>query len=283
MTEPQIQYKRFDKWQRLQHAVLIVSFTTLSITGLPQMYTDTVWASAMIWAFGGIESTRIIHRIAATLLMAGSIYHGAEVTYRVLVRRVRLTMLPSLQDVKDGFQAMAYNVGLVKNPPELPRYNFGEKVEYWAVIWGTVIMILTGFMLWNPIATTTFLPGQAIPVAKAAHGGEALLAILSILIWHAYNVHVKYFNRSMFTGYLSREMMEEEHSEELRAIESGDVEPTPDPEVLRRRSRIFYPIAVVISVLLLTGLYYFVTFEDTAIATVPRQETEIFVPVTPTP
>ncbi|MCZ7666212.1 MAG: hypothetical protein M5U34_02700 [Chloroflexi bacterium] len=59
-----------------------------------------------------------------------------------------------------------------------------KKIEYWAVIWGTAVMILTGFTLWNPIAITQFLPGQFIPAAKTAHSAEALLAVLSIVVWH---------------------------------------------------------------------------------------------------
>lgn len=165
----------------------------------------------------------------------------------------------------------------------MPRYNFGEKLEYWAVIWGTVVMVITGFMLWNPIATTNFLPGQFIPAAKAAHGGEGLLAVLSIITWHMYHVHIRSFNRSMFTGRLSRHEMEEEHALELAEIEAGITDPPlPEPE-LRRRRLIFYPVALVISVTLLVGLYFFVTFEETAITTIPRQEIDVFVPATPTP
>jgi hypothetical protein len=69
-------------------------------------------------------------------------------------------------------------------------------------------MTITGFMLWNPIATTELLPGSIIPAALAAHGGEALLAVLAIVIWHMYNVHIKSFNPSMFTGWLPRDQME---------------------------------------------------------------------------
>jgi hypothetical protein len=163
------------------------------------------------------------------------------------------------------------------------RYNFGEKIEYWAVIWGTVVMVITGFMLWNPISTTSFLPGQAIPAAKAAHGGEALLAVLSIITWHVYHVHVKRFNRSMFTGYISHAEMEEEHALELEEIERGWGPDEPDPAVLRRRQRVFIPIAAVMTAVLLVGLYFFVTYERTAITTVPRQQVDVFVPVTPVP
>jgi cytochrome b subunit of formate dehydrogenase len=192
----------------------------------------------------------------------------------VFVRRVRMTMLPGWQDVKDAFQAFSYNLGLHKNHPRMGQYNFAEKAEYWAVIWGTVVMIITGFMLWNPITTTLFLPGEIIPAAKAAHGGEALLAVLSILTWHFYHVHVKRFNKSMFTGYLSREEMLEEHALELEHIEAGRREIPPDPAAVRRRTAIFVPVAVVISATLLIGLYFFVTHEHTAIRTIEPPATE---------
>ena len=282
MTTPKKSYPRFDRGQRIEHAVLLVSFTILSITGLPQKFPDTGWGSGMFQLMGGIEPTRVIHRVAAVTLIVATIYHLAIVGYRIWVRRVRLTMLPGLQDVKDGLQALGYNLRIVRNPPTMGRYSFGEKVEYWAVIWGTVIMILTGFVLWNPIAATNFLPGQVIPAAKAAHGGEALLAVLSIITWHFYNVHVKFFNRSMFTGKISHHEMVEEHALELEELESNGHEQAPDPAVTRRRQRIYYPVAAFVSLALLIGLYFFVTFEQTAITTVPRQTTEIFVPVTPT-
>jgi formate dehydrogenase gamma subunit len=283
MSKHAREYFRFNVSHRIEHILLLLTFTVLTVTGIPQKYASAAWASGAIGLMGGIELTRQIHHVAAVLLMLAAIYHGGAVTYRVFVKRVRLTMMPGLQDVKDGFQAMGYNVGLVKTPPRMGRYNFGEKIEYWAVIWGTVIMVITGFMLWNPIATTKFLPGQAIPAAKAAHGAEAVLAALSIITWHAYHVHIKWFNRSMFTGSLTHEQMEEEHALELEEIEAGVEESPIPPAVMRRRLLVFYPAAIVISVTLLAAVYWFVTLEETAITTIPRQDAPVFVPITPTP
>lgn len=282
-SKSQHKYLRFDLFQRAEHLLLLTSFTVLVLTGLPQKFSQQPWANFMIMAMGGIETVRIIHRIAAVILILETLYHFGVLTYKVFVARVNLTMLPGMQDVKDGMQALGHNVGIVRSSPQMGRYNFGEKVEYWAVIWGTLVMVITGFMLWNPIATTTFLPGQFIPAAKAAHGGEALLAVLSIVTWHFYNVHLKQFNRSMFTGYISHEEMEEEHAQELQEIEQGKTVPVVDSEGLRRRQRVFVPAAVVLAVIMLVGLYFFVTYEQTAITTVPRQEIEVFVPLTPAP
>jgi formate dehydrogenase gamma subunit len=275
-------YLRFNPWQRLEHITLLVSFTILAITGMPQKFSSQPWATTMIDFMGGIELTRLIHHGAAIILLIGAIYHFIAAGHKVFVKRVSLTMLPGFQDVKDGLQNLAYNVGLARRMPKMGRYTFGEKVEYWAVVWGTIIMALTGFVLWNPIATTAILPGEFVPAAKAAHGGEAILAVLSILTWHLYNVHIKEFNKSMFTGKIERHAMQEEHPLELAEIESGLQRPAPDPVTLRRRMRVFVPVAAVVSIALLVGLYFFVTYEQTAITTVLEQDIEIFVPLTPT-
>jgi hypothetical protein len=129
-------------------------------------------------------------------------------------------------------------------------------------------MIVTGFMLWNPVATARLVPGQWIPAAQVIHGGEAVLAILAVLVWHFYSVHVRHFNQSMFNGYLTEREMEHEHPLELERIRSGKAHPSTDPVALARRQRVFTPVAAVLAALLLAGIYWFVTFEQTAITTV---------------
>jgi len=266
-------YKRFSGAARVEHFVLIISFTMLAVTGLPQRYaTDSQFARDFIDAMGGIESVRLLHRFFAIVLMGGSIYHGGIVSYNLFVRRVRWSMLPTITDVRNVYETLMFNVGLRREHPKMPRFNFGEKAEYLALVWGTLIMIITGFMLWNPIATTCLLPGVAIPMAQAAHSAEALLAVLSILVWHFYNVHIKQFNRSMFTGTLSRKEMEAEHGLELERLDAGDSLPPVPDDVLAKRLNIFYPYASAMTVLLVAGLVWFVTFEDSAITTVDRQD-----------
>ena len=99
--------------------------------------------------------------MAAIVLLAGAIYHFIAVSYKVFVKRVAMTMLPGWQDVKDGIQALGHNIGAIGAPPRMGRFTFGEKVEYWAVVWGTIVMAITGFMLWNPIATASFSPASS--------------------------------------------------------------------------------------------------------------------------
>ncbi len=284
MSTPNPYHRRFALSQRVEHAVMLASFVTLAVTGLPQKFAAAAWADAMIQFFGGIDNTRILHRYAATVLMLVAVYHFTALAYRIVVRRVRLTMLPTQQDARDALQTFLFNLGLAKRRPQMGRYTFEEKVEYWSLIWGTVVMIITGFMMWNPIATARFFPGQFIPAAKAAHGGEALLAVMAIIIWHMWSVHLRKFNKSMWTGRLTEEEMLHEHPLELADIKAGIAERPVDVVTLKKRRQIFFPVAGVFSAALLIGIYFFTTFEQTAITTLlPTPAVPVFAPQTPTP
>ncbi len=278
-------YTRFHWTQRIAHAVLLASFTLLGLTGLPQKYSTASWAQTMIRIFGGIETTRLIHHICAIGLMLLAIYHLLDVGYKVFVLRTRLSMLPGVSDLRDAIQAFSYNLGLAKKRPQMGRYTFEEKAEYWALIWGTIIMGITGFMMWNPVFTTSLLPGEFIPASKAAHGGEALLAVMAIVVWHMYGVHMKRFNKAMFTGKQTEEEMVHEHPLELADIKAGIAVRPVDTKTLRKRRMVFYPAAAVIAAGMLAGVYGFIGSEKTAITTVLpiSNPVPVYVPQTPTP
>jgi len=208
-------YQRFTIYQIVEHWVLTLDFTALALTGLPQMFSGYDWAKILVGLLGGIEMTRHIHHIFAVVMILGCLYHVMAAAYKKFALRTPFAMMPKLKDFTDLLQVIKYNLGLANDRPKFGRYSYEQKLEYWAVVWGSLIMIITGFMLWNPEFITRFLPGQFVPVAKVIHGGEALLAVLSIMTWHFYHVHIKHWNKAMFTGKITEEEMEEEHPLEL--------------------------------------------------------------------
>jgi cytochrome b subunit of formate dehydrogenase len=274
-------YPRFRIGARIEHFILLASFTVLAVTGLPQRFAENSLGEAMINAMGGIETIRLLHHWAAFFLAAGAIYHIFTGSYRLFVKRERMQMVPDLKDAEDMRDTVKYNLRRTDEHPRMRKFNPGEKFEYWVAVWGTLIMGITGFMLLNPIATTSILPGQIIPAALAAHGWEAILAVLSIFIWHFYDVLIKHLNLSMWTGWLPRKQMEEDHALELERLEAGG-KPWPELElpVLKRRRRIFVLVSLVVGALLLYVAIWMFTFEDTAITTIPRVTREVFVPLT---
>lgn len=278
-------YLRFSISDRIEHWVQMASFAILALTGLIQKFSYIKLSQSIVSLLGGVETVRIIHRGATIALMVGVIYHLGTTGYNFFVKRTRLSMLPTINDITAAWESFLFNLGRKDKKPQQGRYTFDEKFEYWAFIWGTVIMGFTGFMLWNPIATTRFLPGDFIPAAKAAHGGEAILAVLAIIIWHFYHVHLKHFNKSMFTGYITEKEMLEEHPKELADLKAGITKVTQNPEDIKKRERIFFPAYGMISAVLFTGLFLFVSMEETAIETrmPPDDDVPVYVRLTPTP
>ena len=282
MIEQSKKIIRFGPTERMEHFFLLLSFTILAITGLVQKFPENNISLSIIRLLGGIENTRSIHHISAIVLILLSIFHFFYVGYKIYVLERPLSMLPSWKDAKDAIGLLKYNMGLSRQRPLMDRYNFGEKIEYWAVVWGTLVMAISGYMLWNPVLSTRIFPGEFIPAAKMAHGYEAILAVLSILIWHVWHVHVKHFNKSMFIGVIDMEEMEEEHALELEKIKQGIWPPPlpPGPERLRRAVR-YLPLAGILAILILITTYYYFT-ERTAITTLPPAPVaEAYAPASP--
>jgi mono/diheme cytochrome c family protein len=188
------------------------------------------------------------------------------------------SLLPRGRDISDLRDWLLFNLGARAERPRMPHYNVNNKLEYWLTAIGLIILIVTGYMLWNPIATTNALPGEAIPVARVVHGEQALLMVILVVVWHGYTTLIRRLNGSIWTGRLSRRAMQEDHAEELARIDSGQPQAQVSAEERARRSRVFWPVAGLLTVVLLGLLYSFVTFEQTAITTIPRPEVPIFAP-----
>lgn len=208
-------FVRFNLSQRIEHLVNIFGFVALCVTGIPQRYNGAAWADWMISRMGGIDVVRGIHRTFGAILIAELVYHVLAILHAVIFRRSGLTMMPRWKDAKDAGQMVMFFIGLRKERARFDRYDFRQKVEYLALIWGTLLMIATGLMMWYPIEVTRWIPGELIPAAKAAHSGEGLLAFGSILLWHMYSAHLSPdvfpFDWTIFTGKISETRMKHEH------------------------------------------------------------------------
>ena len=198
--------------QRLQHWLLLISFIVLVLSGFALQYPDS-W---LAWLLGGSEPLRrVIHRVAAVVMLLVGTYH---ILYLALSKEGRLwvkDMLPKLKDIRDVIGNLAYYLGVQKEKPKIARFSYAEKAEYWAVVWGTIIMGLTGLMIWFKIAVFGFLPRWWIDIALSVHFYEAVLATLAIIVWHFYQVvfdpDVYPVNFAFIDGRVSEESYKEEH------------------------------------------------------------------------
>jgi formate dehydrogenase gamma subunit len=201
----------------------MVSFTCLALTGLPQRYGDADWARGLIFLMGGLDTVRLVHHLAGIMLLFQGLYHIIESVWEFLLARPRSNaMVPRAQDVKDVFGQVAHLAGIRGEKPRVGRYDFRHKLEYWSVVWGTLVMGVTGLILLFPVFATSYLPGVIVAASKVAHSYEALLAVLAIVVWHFYHAHLAGesfpVDTSIFTGRISVEKMRDHHPLEYEQV-----------------------------------------------------------------
>jgi len=175
-------------FERVQHLLLLASFTILVWTGFALKYPDGWWARPLLawetrWPIRGI-----VHRVAAVVFMVVAGMHLVSLIVSGRLRRHWQELWPRASDATEALLNFAYNVGLRRSRPRLSDHSYIEKAEYWAVVWGAVVMILTGLMLWANRFTLKWLPKSFLDLATTVHFYEAVLAGLAIVVWHFYSV-----------------------------------------------------------------------------------------------
>jgi formate dehydrogenase subunit gamma len=213
---------RFSLRQRIEHFLVMALFLVLALTGFPQKFFDSAWAQWLIVHMGGIDRLRWLHRLAGISFAVVAAAHVAVIVIQAARKQIELSMIPNKKDFSDAIVTLRYYLGLSDQQARFDRYEYRQKFEYWGLIFGGLIMISTGFLLYFPIFWTRFLPGEIIPAANVAHSSEGLLAFLIVIIWHIYNAHLNPdvfpFDTSIFTGRISEERIEKEHPLEYERL-----------------------------------------------------------------
>jgi cytochrome b subunit of formate dehydrogenase len=223
----------------VQHALLAVSFIALVISGFALRY-DQGFISRFFFGWeGGFEVRGILHRASAVLFMVTIFWHGLFLL-SPRGRRFIKDMWPIRRDFEFFVRRILYNLGLGARMECVQRFNYVEKAEYWALVWGTVVMVITGILLWFDNWFVQFLPKGVLDVALVIHFWEAWLASLAILVWHMYSVifhpHVYPMNPSWLTGMMPEDMYEHEHPGHLDEARR-ETEKVIDKRIARMRRR----------------------------------------------
>ncbi|MBN2357124.1 cytochrome c3 family protein [candidate division KSB1 bacterium] len=217
---------RFDKQWVVQHMLIFISFTVLVITGFALKFANSEWAFYLA-KLGFTETLRgLLHRIAAVVMLTTGAYHIIYLLFFKSAKGEIMSLLPNINDLRQFFQNMKYYLGISKQKPDFARYGYVEKAEYWALVWGTVIMALTGFVLWFPTSFTTIFPAWIIKVSETIHYYEAWLATLAILLYHMFFAifHPADYpiNLTSLTGKMTLEEAEERFPAWVRSVKKKD-------------------------------------------------------------
>jgi cytochrome b subunit of formate dehydrogenase len=221
-------YLRMTLNERAQHLNLAINFTILVITGFALSFPKAFWVSPITDLPAGMTMRGFLHRLCgvATVFLGG--YHILYCAFTKRGRGLIKDMIPGLKDAIDLWETLKNNL-FINRPAKtlkMPRFNFREKLEYLGLIWGTLVMTVTGFILWFEVEWLKYFPKWTFDVARTIHFYEAILATLTIIVWHFYSV---IFNPDIYpmswawiTGDLTEHEMEEEHGLELERIKAEE-------------------------------------------------------------
>ncbi len=242
-------YRRFNSFERLLHILVVSSFLTLVITGMPLKFYYTAWAKEMFAVLGGPGSARTLHHLAALVTFLYFGLHLWSLVQNVWRKRGTLfnpengkfefrrvwrgvfgpdSMVPSIQDVRDFVAHVKWFFG--KGPrPQWDRWTYWERFDYFAVFWGVAIIGFSGLILWFPEFFSLFLPGWCINIAVVVHSDEALLAAGFIFTFHFFNTHFRIdrfpMDMVIFSGHITKtEMLQERRRWYDRLVASGELE-----------------------------------------------------------
>ena len=219
-------YLRMNLNERIQHGLMALSFIILVITGFMLHFPDTWWVRHIRdISTDAFEYRSLLHRIAAVIMIGISLYHIIYISATTKGRQLLKDLLPRYEDIYDAIAVAKFNLGLSKEKPKLDRFSYIEKAEYWALIWGTIVMSLTGIIMWFDNTFIGLFTKLGWDVARTIHYFEAWLAFLAIIVWHFYfvifNPDVYPMSTAWLTGSISEEEMKEEHPKEYEKISSG--------------------------------------------------------------
>jgi len=223
-------YLRMTVNERIQHAVLGLSFTGLVVTGFMLRYPEAWWVMGIRnLSTQAFELRSLGHRVSGIVILAVSLWHIGYLAFTAHGRQLFLDILPRWRDLTDPWKVLKFNLGLSKEKPQFPRFCYIEKAEYWAMVWGMIVMTLTGFILWFDNTSMGLMGKLGFDISRSIHFYEAVLATLAIIVWHFYfvifNPDVYPMNLAWLTGRMSEREMMDEHPLQLEEMKAADPQP----------------------------------------------------------
>ncbi|MBA4366862.1 MAG: hypothetical protein C0403_04410 [Desulfobacterium sp.] len=208
--EGQRLFIRLNRSEKNQHLIFVVCFIILAVTGFMVKLPEEIIALLGEHQQKLFYYRSIVHRVAGTIMALASVYHVGYLFLSSAGRRWFIDMMPRPKDLKEMFHNLMYYLGTRETPPEFDRFSYKQKLEYGALIAGTVLMTGSGIILWTESSWDKFI----LDIAAIVHAMEAVLACMAIMIWHLYEVHLRPhkfpIDNMWLTGVIPEEEMKEE-------------------------------------------------------------------------
>ncbi|MGB7623451.1 MAG: cytochrome b/b6 domain-containing protein [Terriglobia bacterium] len=208
---------RLTLWQRWEHGLMALSVSLLILSGLALAYHEQAWARLLIRGMGGLQGRHWIHRTAAVGLLGAGLLHLLGLIFSRRHQRDFREVRPRLSDFKDAWRGLKFAFTGKGEPPQYAWFTPMQKLQYWGVLLGCVLMGISGALLWNPVLTLNAFPKWVLDIMLVLHATEAQFIFVLFILWHLYDVHVAGGNFPMNPAWLTGNMSEELFARQHRA------------------------------------------------------------------
>ncbi|WP_342236235.1 formate dehydrogenase subunit gamma [Inquilinus sp. OTU3971] len=163
---------RYTVAARINHWITATSLVLLALSGLAMFHPKLFFLTAL---FGGGQMTRTLHPWIGVVLFFS--FCGLFIRFwkANLWKSEDNTWLRRARDVLAGRE---------ENLPELGKYNAGQKFVFWGMSILIIVLIGSGFVVWDQY----FYPFSTIGQKRIAILVHALAAVVIICVWiiHVY-------------------------------------------------------------------------------------------------
>jgi formate dehydrogenase subunit gamma len=190
--------QRYEDKDRMNHWVIALLFVLAGLSGLAFFHPSLFFFANL---FGGGNWARILHPFLGVLMALSFIGLALK-----LAPHNRFTEADKAWQAKMGEMLRGNKEGL----PPVGRYNAGQKMVFWAMVWSLVLLLATGFVFWRPWFAGYF-PIDLVRVAVLLHSISAVVLVLSVIV-HVYAaIWVKGTVRAMTRGTVTEAWAKKNH------------------------------------------------------------------------
>lgn len=169
---PEGRVLRYTFRERLCHGITGTSYLYLLLTGLAFYTPYLYWMASVV---GGGSAARFLHPWVGLIYFVGVVW-----MYRMWAQE----MIATPED-RQWNQKIKYYITNQDNllPPQ-GRFNAGQKTFYWLMFYGSIVLLITGIVMWFPEMMPRSLH-WVLTVMIPLHCAAALATIAGFII-HVY-------------------------------------------------------------------------------------------------
>lgn len=196
---------RYPDGTRINHWLTVGLFLCAGLSGLALFHPSMFFFTAL---FGGGQWNRILHPFFGLLMVLCFIF---------LFFKMWRDNFWNRSDTAWSRRVMELVKGREDAMPPAGKYNAGQKAVFWTFALCLLLLLLTGFIFWQPWFAGLF-PIPLRRFASLVHAIAAFVLILTVIV-HAYSgIWVKGSVRAMTRGVVSEGWARRHHPLWLRDI-----------------------------------------------------------------